>query len=79
MRFDCPECGLLLKEDAVHAETHDESCSCGGELRLVARGERMVEHAKWYRCESCEQLYMQRRGEVVETRPRAGFEEFTRF
>jgi hypothetical protein len=46
---------------------------------MVGRGERMVENAEWYRCLSCERLFMKRRGEIVETKPRAGFEEFTRF
>jgi hypothetical protein len=80
VRFDCPECGKLLKDDVKHAETMAGGCaSCGGDLRLVGRGERMVEGALWFRCLSCDQLYMKRRGEVVETRPRSGFEEFTRF
>ncbi len=80
VRFDCPECGLLLKDDPAHATEIDRGCAaCGGTLRLVGKGERMVEHAEWYRCLSCQRLFMKRRGEVVETRPRAGFEEFTRF
>src|SRR5262249_39424283 len=80
VRFDCPDCGKLLKDDTQHSETVARGCvACDGTLRLVAKGERMVEHALWYRCLSCHRLYMKRRGEVVETRPRSGFDEFTRF
>jgi predicted RNA-binding Zn-ribbon protein involved in translation (DUF1610 family) len=78
VRFDCPECGALLKDDAVHATAIDGGCSsCGGDLRLVGKGDRIVESAEWYRCLECKQLYMKRRGEIVETKPRSGFEEFT--
>lgn len=80
VRFDCPECGKLLKDDAEHAPVLAGSCiRCADDLRLVGKGERMVENAEWYRCLDCHALYMKRRGELVETRPRAGFEEFTRF
>ena len=80
VRFDCPECGLLLKDDADHATHVEHGCAiCGGTLRLVGRGERMVGNAEWYRCLSCERLFMRRRGEVVETGSRSGFDEFTRF
>lgn len=78
VRFDCPECGKLLKDDAKHATQIDEGCArCGGDLRLVGKGERIVESAEWYRCLDCKRLYMKRRGEIVETKPRSGFEEFT--
>jgi phage FluMu protein Com len=78
VRFDCAECGKLLKDDAEHSESIDSGCpKCGGNLRLVGQGERMVEHAQWFRCLACEQLYMKRRGEIVETKPRSGFVEFT--
>lgn len=80
VRFDCPDCGKLWKDDARHAEIIESGCpKCSGDLRLVGLGERMVEHAKWFRCLKCEQLYMKRRGEIVETKPRNGFEEFTTF
>jgi hypothetical protein len=36
----------------------------------------MVEFAQWYRCIGCSGLYMNRRGEIVETKPRNGFDEF---
>jgi hypothetical protein len=78
VRFDCPECGELLKDDAAHApEIADGCAACGGDLRLVGKGDRIVENAEWYRCLGCKQLYMKRRGELVETKPRSGFEEFT--
>lgn len=75
--FDCPECGSLWRDDAAHAAHIEHGCeACGGDLRLVGAGERMVEFAKWYRCLSCEALYMRRRGETVPTKPRTGFLEF---
>jgi hypothetical protein len=80
VRFDCPECGKLLKDDSDHSPVLPGGCgACGGDLRMVGKGERMVENAEWYRCLGCSRLYMRRRGEVVETKPRSGFEEFTRF
>lgn len=80
VRFDCPDCGRLWKDDGDHAAEVEAGCAkCGGDLRLVGLGERMVEHARWFRCVSCWVLYMQRRGELVETRERSGFAEFTRF
>jgi hypothetical protein len=80
VRFDCPECGRLWKDDSEHAPTLSGACSaCQGDLRLVGKGERMVEHAEWYRCLACKRLYMRRRGELVETKPRSGFDDFTRF
>ncbi len=80
VRFDCPDCGKLLKDDGDHARAIVAGCaSCGGDLRLVGQGERLVQNAEWYRCLACKRLYMKRRGEIVETKPRSGFEEFTRF
>jgi predicted nucleic acid-binding Zn-ribbon protein len=80
VRFDCPECGALLKDDEEHAPVLTNGCpDCGGSMRLVGKGERMVEFAKWFRCLSCRRLYMDRRGEIVSTQPRSGFEEFTQF
>jgi hypothetical protein len=80
VRFDCPECGKLWKDDTDHAPTLAAACAaCKGDLRLVGQGERMVENARWYRCLSCERLYMHRRGALVETKPRSGFDEYTQF
>jgi len=80
VRFDCPECGKLLKDDPYHAAVIEAACpGCEGDLRLVGQGERMVESAQWYRCLGCKRLYMKRRGEIVETKPRNGFVEFTQF
>lgn len=80
VRFDCPDCGKLLKDDAEHAAVIADGCPrCSGDLRLVGQGERMVENAQWYRCLACKQLYMKRRGEIVETKPRNGFDEFATF
>lgn len=77
VRFDCPECGLLLRDDEEHAPRLTSGCpSCFGDLRLVGKGEQIVEFAKWYRCESCSGLFMRRRGETVPTKPRTGFLEF---
>jgi hypothetical protein len=78
VRFDCSDCGRLWKDDPDHAEQLAAGCeACGGDLRLVGKGERMVEGADWFRCLSCKALYMRRRGEVVPTKPRSGFAEFT--
>lgn len=78
VRFDCPACGKLLKDDAAHAPKIVGGCpACEKDLRLVGKGDRIVEHAEWYRCLGCKQLYMKRRGEIVETKPRSGFDEFT--
>lgn len=77
VRFDCPECGLLLRDDEVHAEKLKGACTtCEGELHLVGNGERLVEFAKWYKCKRCADLFMRRRGEIVPTKPRTGFAEF---
>lgn len=80
VRFDCPDCGKLLKDDADHARELVDGCrACAGDLRLVGKGDRIVESAEWYRCLECKRLYMKRRGEIVETQPRSGFAEFTTF
>jgi predicted RNA-binding Zn-ribbon protein involved in translation (DUF1610 family) len=77
VRFDCPECRKLWRDDPEHAELIVGGCpSCGGSLWLVGMGERLVEFAKWYRCEACQALAMRRRGEIVATQPRKGFDEF---
>lgn len=77
VRFDCPECGLLLRDDDEHEQRLVSACPmCAGDLRLVGNGERLVEFAKWYRCTACAGLFMRRRGEIVPTKPRTGFVEF---
>jgi predicted RNA-binding Zn-ribbon protein involved in translation (DUF1610 family) len=77
VRFDCPDCGKLWRDDDEHAEHHREPCpDCGGELRMVGRGEAIVQFAKWFRCRDCGHLYMWRRGELASTGPRSGFNEF---
>lgn len=76
--FDCPDCGRLWRDDAAHAPTANVTCAkCGGPLRLVGQGGKMVQEAQWFRCIGCQALYMRRRGETVPTTPRAGFDEFT--
>lgn len=79
VRFDCPECGLLWKDDAQHSPTIAKGClECEGDLRLVGRGDSpSVGGANWYRCLKCKALFMHRRGEMVPTQPRTGFVEFT--
>jgi ssDNA-binding Zn-finger/Zn-ribbon topoisomerase 1 len=80
VRFNCPECGRLWKDDPQHAESRRKACpKCSGDLQMVARGEdpMLVGDAKWFRCTGCFTLYMHRRGELVPAQPRAGFREFT--
>lgn len=36
----------------------------------------MVQNAVWLRCRACSKLWMKRRGELVETKPRSGFERY---
>ena len=73
-------CGTLLKDDGEHAEVLVGGCSaCGGNVRLVGQGEQIVQFAQWFRCLDCKGLYMFRRGDLVPTKPRNGFEEFTQF
>ncbi len=80
VRFDCPDCGRLWKDDDKHAEELvDECAECGGTLRMVGKGEQRVEGADWFRCLDCKSLFMRRRGEVVPTQNRSGFDEFTEF
>lgn len=77
VRFDCPECGKLLRDDAEHAEQLDGAYpTCGKDLRIVGVGDFIVERARWYRCLDCQGLFMRRRGEIVETKPKTGFKEF---
>ena len=59
-----------------------KSCAeCKGDLKLVATAAiaSLVGDAKWFRCMSCKALFMQRRNEIVPTKPRSGFDEFTKF
>jgi predicted RNA-binding Zn-ribbon protein involved in translation (DUF1610 family) len=81
VRFNCPECGRLWRDDADHAPVLAKSCAaCGGDFRLVGKGDSpFVQDANWYRCLGCKNLYMRRRGEIVTTKPRSGFAEFTGF
>lgn len=77
VRFDCPECGLLWRDDDVHAPRIAGGCpDCDEDLRLVGNGEQIVEFARWFRCLGCAGLFMRRRGETVATRPRSGFDDF---
>lgn len=74
--FDC-DCGKLLRDCGEHVVADPSSCpACSGGLRVVGIGNAMVQNAIWSRCRSCKSLWMKRRGELVETRPRAGFELF---
>lgn len=76
--FDCPVCSRLWRDDVEHADVMNSRCeSCGGDLALVGEGTKLVQGARWYRCRSCDSLYMRRRGEVVPATPRSGFGEFT--
>ena len=76
--FDCDACGKLLRDCGEHHRADPRDCpSCRGSLRVVGIGNDMVEHAIWLRCRSCQKLWMRRRGEVVETRPRAGFDQWS--
>jgi len=80
VKFDCPKCGLLLKDDKEHATLLSKSCpDCKGDLKLVATAavHTLVGDAKWFRCMSCKALFMLRRNEMVPTKPRSGFSEFT--
>ena len=83
VRFDCPVCGLLVKDDSEHTEILEGGClSCQQTIKLVAVGEdaQLVgKGTKWFRCTACKQLHMFRRGELVLAQPRAGFNEFTQF
>jgi predicted RNA-binding Zn-ribbon protein involved in translation (DUF1610 family) len=82
VRFDCPECGMLWRDDPKHSPVQRGNCpSCGGDLKMVAIGANpaLVGDAKWFRCLKCRELFMHRRGQLVRTKPRAGFSEFTEF
>jgi phage FluMu protein Com len=75
--FDCAECGKLLRECPEHNSPIPPDCpNCGAALVVVGIGNAMVQNAVWLRCRACSKLWMKRRGEVVETRPRSGFERY---
>jgi hypothetical protein len=76
--FDCVECGKLLRECIEHNPPDPPTCpECSGALRTVGIGNAMVQYAVWLRCGACKKLWMRRRGAVVETKPRAGFDRYT--
>lgn len=82
VRFDCPDCGTLLKDEKKHLVVLRSQCfTCHSDLKLVAVGANtaMVGDARWFRCVKCKMLFMQRRGEVVATTPRRGFKDVTEF
>ena len=75
--FDCAECGKLLRDCAEHNSPIPPHCpNCGAGLVVVGIGNAMVQNAVWLRCRSCSKLWMKRRGELVETKPRSGFERY---
>ncbi len=75
--FDCSECGKLLRDCAEHNAPIPSDCpNCGAGLVVVGIGNAMVQNAVWLRCRACSKLWMKRRGELVETKPRSGFERY---
>jgi hypothetical protein len=75
--FDCAECGRLLRDCTEHNTPIPPDCpNCGARLVVVGIGNAMVQNAVWMRCRGCSKLWMKRRGELVETRPRSGFERY---
>jgi hypothetical protein len=81
VRFDCPQCGKLWKDDLEHTKLVKRGCpGCSGDIRLVAVGEDpLLSYAIWFRCIACKSLFMRRRGELIATKPRAGFGQYTEF
>ena len=75
--FDCERCGRLLRDCDEHHPTDQQCPDCLAPLRVVGVGNAMVEGAVWLRCLACKELFMRRRGELVHTRPRAGFETYS--
>ena len=76
--FDCPECGRLLRDCRDHNPPSPADCpGCGAALGIVGIGNAMVQNALWLRCRGCKKLWMKRRGQLVETRPRSGFERYS--
>lgn len=75
--FDCAECGKLLRDCAEHNSPIPPDCpNCGARLVVVGNGNAMVQNAVWLRRRACSKLWMKRRGELVETKPRSGFERY---
>lgn len=75
--FDCPKCSKLLRDCSRHNAPKKKACpDCGADARLVAIGGEIVGFASWLRCINCKALLMQRRGEIVKTPPRAGFDTY---
>jgi predicted SprT family Zn-dependent metalloprotease len=76
--FTCETCGKLLRDCPEHnpVDVGLMCVACRGSLRLVGNGEKTVQFAKWYRCTACGALFMRRRGELVPTGPRRGFETY---
>ena len=75
--FDCAQCDKLLRDCFEHNVPIPAHCpSCAGALVVVGIGNSMVLNAVWLRCRTCSKLWMKRRGELVETRPRSGFERY---
>lgn len=77
MTFDCEHCGRLLRDCSDHPPDPKQCPHCGMDMKTVGIGNSMVQYAIWLRCSGCRRLWMRRRGEVVETKPRAGFAKFS--
>jgi hypothetical protein len=60
----------------VHFPADRFCLTCAEPAKLVGIGTARVGSARWYRCTSCGQLHMARRGEFVKTGERAGTVEF---
>lgn len=76
--FDCDVCGRLLRDCAVHNPPERGGCPvCRGDLRRVGVGNQLMGAATWFRCLAGGRLLMRRRGEIVPTKRRSGFGEFT--
>jgi hypothetical protein len=76
--FDCSECGKLLRDCSEHNPAEPASCpNCRGSLRVVGIGNAIVQNAVWLRCLACKALFMRRRGALVPTKPRSGFEKYS--
>lgn len=74
--FTCPECGKLLVECDEHYPSDRTCVACAEPAKLIGIGGPVVGSAKWYRCTSCNQAHMLRRGEFVKTGERSGTVEF---
>ena len=76
--FDCTICGQLLRDCQEHNAPEPRSCPiCKGDLKLVGVGaNEFVGNASWLRCVACARIFIRRRGDTIETKPRAGFDEY---